>query len=71
MDCFFKCIPASYSKISYEEDEPCNLMRIENRAIAMSYFAVGLVSSLLCTPLNVYMVETLNSGNSVTHALTF
>ena len=62
MDCFFKCCTPSYSKLENLDDEPCNLMRVENRAIAMSYFAVGVVSSLIATPLNVYMVETLNSG---------
>ena len=62
MDFFFKCIPSSYSKLSLREDEPCNLYRLENRAIAMSYFAVGIVGSLIITPLNIYLVETLNAG---------
>lgn len=64
MNSLFKLIStnaASYTKIEDLEDEPCNLYRIENRAIAMSYFAVGLVESILSTPLNVYLVETLNS----------
>jgi hypothetical protein len=64
MSYFFKCIPSSYSKISDRDDEPCNLFRVENRAIAMSYFAVGVVLSLTSTPLNIYLVETLSAGTS-------
>ena len=37
----------------------------------MSYFAVGVVSSLIATPLNVYMVETLNSGEWSSFLLFF
>ena len=40
---------------------PTDLSKKENIAIALSYFAVGFVSSFICTPLNIYMVNTLNA----------
>jgi hypothetical protein len=52
-----------YDKIVGEDvlpDEPANLRRHENIAIAMAYFAVGVVHSFSRTPLNIYMVNTLN-----------
>ena len=42
-------------------DPRCNIYRKENMAITMAYLSVGLVSSLIQTPLNVYMVGTLNA----------
>jgi hypothetical protein len=41
--------------------EPYNLMHRENFAIAMSYFTVGFSMSFLQTPLNIYLVNTLNA----------
>ena len=64
MDLLFKCMSSNYSKIPEKDDEPCNLFRIENRAIVMAYFSVGVVGSLISTPLNIYLVEVLNAGNS-------
>jgi hypothetical protein len=40
---------------------PCNLRRKENIAIVLAYFSIGLVSSFITTPLNVYMVSVLNA----------
>lgn len=40
---------------------PCNLKKKENIAIVLAYFAIGIVSSFISTPLNVYMVEVLNA----------
>lgn len=45
-----------YEDIEKEEEFPCDVFRIHNRAIAMSYFSVGFVSSFIATPLNVYLV---------------
>lgn len=42
-------------------DPRCNIFRKENMAITMSYLSVGLVMSLIQTPLNVYMVKVLNA----------
>ena len=51
------------------DDIRCNIYRKENFAIAMAYFAVGLVSSLLSTPLNVYVVHELNAEPAVQNTL--
>ena len=32
-----------------------------NIAIAMSYFSVGFTTSFMATPLNIYLVHTLNA----------
>lgn len=45
--------------------EPYNLMHRENFAIAMSYFTVGFSMSFLQTPLNIYLVNTLNAEPDV------
>jgi hypothetical protein len=57
-----------YNKLSEDdiEDEihhlaPTNLLRKENFAIAASYFSVGFVSSFISTPMNIYLVGTLNA----------
>jgi hypothetical protein len=44
-----------------KEDSRCNPMSKENMAITMSYLSVGLVMSLIQTPLNVYMVTVLGA----------
>jgi MFS family permease len=44
-----------------QREEPCNLWRRENIAIAMAYFSVGIVDSFTSTPLNIYMVGKLNA----------
>lgn len=44
-----------------QKERPCDLWQPENIAIAMSYFSIGIVSSLISTPLNVYLVEVLNA----------
>jgi uncharacterized membrane protein YfcA len=49
------------TKKDFDEGLPYNLYRIENVAIPIAYFAVGIVGSLLSTPLNVYLVEVLNA----------
>jgi hypothetical protein len=51
------------AKLEAEEqkERPTDLFHIHNLAIPMAYFSVGMVSSLLATPLNVYMVEFLNA----------
>jgi hypothetical protein len=49
------------TKKEFEEGLPYQLLRKENFAIAMAYLAVGIVGSLLSTPLNVYLVEVLNA----------
>ena len=41
--------------------DPCDLYCASNVAIATSYFVIGLVSSLISTPLNIYMVEVLDA----------
>ena len=43
------------------KDHPYDLYRKENFALAMSYFSVGITMSLISTPLNIYLVETLNA----------
>jgi hypothetical protein len=43
------------------DEKPCDIYRNENMAITMSYFAVGVVSSFISTPLNVYLVETIGA----------
>ena len=63
MELLLESIKSTYSKIPEKDDEPCNLLRIENRAIVMAYFSVGVVGSLIATPLNIYLVEVLNAGN--------
>ena len=40
--------------------DPCDLLRMENIAIPLSYFNIGFATSFLCTPLNIYMVNVLN-----------
>lgn len=42
-------------------EHPCDLHDWNNIAIAMAYFSVGLAQSLINTPLNIYLVETLNA----------
>ena len=44
-----------------KSDARCNIYRKENMAITMSYLSVGLVMSLIQTPLNIYMVHILNA----------
>jgi hypothetical protein len=48
-----------FSAEDEEEEFPCDVFKVHNRAIAMSYFSVGFVSSFISTPLNVYMVRSL------------
>lgn len=50
-------------KQAYDQDTniAVEIYRKENIAIAMAYFAVGLTSSFLSTPLNIYLVEFLNA----------
>lgn len=43
------------------EERPTDLMHVHNLAIPMAYFSVGMVSSMVATPLNIYMVEVLNA----------
>jgi hypothetical protein len=43
------------------DEKPCDLYRKENMAITMSYFSVGVVSSFIATPLNVYLVEIIGA----------
>eukprot|EP01038_Epipyxis_sp_PR26KG_P012294 gene12294-16485_t len=53
-----------YKRINDHNDQhydPCDIYRKENMAILMSYLAVGVVSSFISTPLNVYLVETLEA----------
>lgn len=54
-----------YQRIPYPEDDdptlPYSIYRMENIAIVMAYFSVGLTGSFLSTPLNVYLVEHLNA----------
>ena len=38
-----------------------DIYRKENLAIIMAYFSVGLVSSFLATPMNIYLVNVLNA----------
>lgn len=54
---------SSYRKINEvsEQEHPYDLYRKENFALAMSYFSVGITMSLISTPLNIYLVETLNA----------
>ena len=42
-------------------EHPCDLHDMHNIAIALSYFSVGFAQSFISTPLNVYLVETLNA----------
>jgi MFS family permease len=49
------------NKQQIEEGHPYHLLRKENFAIAMAYLSVGIVTSLISTPLNVYLVEVLNA----------
>jgi MFS family permease len=42
-------------------DARCDIYRKENMAITMSYLSVGLVMSLIQTPLNVYLVSVLDA----------
>ena len=46
-----------YADIEKVEEFPCDVFHSHNRAIAMSYFSVGFVSSFISTPLNVYLVS--------------
>lgn len=48
---------------------PTNLLMKENVAIALSYFAVGFVSSFISTPLNIYMVGVLNAEPPVQNTI--
>jgi Na+/melibiose symporter-like transporter len=54
-----------YKKLSSKEEEdltlPYDIYRLENIAIVMAYFSIGLTGSFLSTPLNVYLVEHLNA----------
>lgn len=54
------------SKIRDDEDAinkgiPYDIYREENIAIALAYFSVGLVMSMISTPLNVYLVDVLDA----------
>lgn len=40
---------------------PFSIYRKENFAIVMAYFSVGVVTSFLSTPLNVYLVDVLDA----------
>lgn len=50
-------------------DPRCDIFRKENLAITMAYLSVGLVTSLLQTPLNIYMVHTLNAEPSLQNTI--
>lgn len=52
-----------------EADPRCNIYRKENMAITMSYLSVGLVMSLIQTPLNVYMVKVLDAEPSLQNTI--
>ena len=43
------------------EVHPCDLTSMENIGIAMAYLTVGLTMSLVTTPMNIYLVNTLNA----------
>jgi MFS family permease len=61
--------PGDAPKKKGPTDPRCNLYRKENMAITMSYFSVGLVMSLIQTPLNVYMVEVLDAEPSLQNTI--
>jgi len=42
-------------------DDRCNIYVKENFAITMAYLSVGLVGSIMITPLNIYIVRKLNA----------
>jgi MFS family permease len=52
-------------KEEYEEEiaqgVPCNIYHKKNVAIVLAYFSIGVVQSFPSTPLNIYLVETLNA----------
>mmetsp|Transcript_17451 Transcript_17451/g.38704 ORF Transcript_17451/g.38704 Transcript_17451/m.38704 type:complete len:584 (+) Transcript_17451:166-1917(+) len=50
-------------------DPRCSVTRKENLAITMAYFSVGMVSSLIQTPLNVYLVKTMNAEPSMQNTI--
>jgi hypothetical protein len=50
--------------------EPTNLFHRDNVAITFTYFSVGIVGSLLVTPLNVYLVNFLNVEPKMQNTLT-
>ncbi len=55
----------NFTRREYQEEIaqgiPCNIYHRKNIAIALAYFSIGVVQSFPSTPLNIYLVETLNA----------
>ena len=49
--------------------DPVDLFHVQNVAILCSYFSVGLVSSFISTPLNIYLVEVLDAEPRVQNTI--
>jgi hypothetical protein len=49
--------------------DPVDLFHMQNVAILCSYFSVGLVSSFISTPLNIYLVEVLDAEPRVQNTI--
>ena len=49
--------------------DPSNVFLKENLAIGMSYFVVGFTSSLMLTPLNVYLVQVLDASPAMQYTM--
>jgi MFS family permease len=50
--------------------DPCDIFRMENIAIPLSYFSIGFAESFLTTPLNIYMVNVLNAEPPIQSTMT-
>ena len=53
-----------------EEEFPNEIFHQHNIAIALAYFSVGAVNSLITTPLNIYMVEVLNAEPAMQNTIS-
>lgn len=56
--------------VEADDDPHCDIYRKENLAITMAYLSVGLVGSMILTPLNVYLVGTLNAEPPIQNTIT-
>lgn len=65
-----KNIHISNSLAELPIDDRCNVYTKENFAITMAYLSVGLVSSILLTPLNIYLVSTLGVEPTVQNTIS-
>jgi hypothetical protein len=69
MTSLFKCSSFGNDSSKIRDVSPTNLLARENIAIPLTYFSVGVVGSLLATPLNVYLVNFLHAEPKVQNTI--